>query len=587
MNKVKRGFSLFLVFALLFSLGACGSTKDPKEEQRLFDEFVEKDFVELMESDYLEMHAKLENPEKYGVDKEKVKVQLGEYYSKDNNKEDEELEKTIEEFESFDRDLLTDEQQETYDIFEFIIENNEEYQSEDFEYYDSIFGTTSGLHTQFPTFFADYELRNEEDLKDMILLLKDVKPYINSYLTYTKEQAKEGLMMIQFDEVISYCQNIVDKGLDSSTIKEMYASVDKLNLGVEKATQYKKEIEEAYTTSYLEAYKDIIATLTELKSEKNNEEGLAKFKNGKDYYELLYRIRTGSEHDVKEMKSILEGRLEAANKELLKLAFTNMDLYESFFNGEIKTKYSDFDSMLQDVFTLMAEDFPEIGELDYTIKALNEDLVNSGIAAYFILPAIDRSVPMSIYVNMNTASIDSLQTFSTVMHEGLPGHMYQISYAYKNFDSNWRKVNDDFLGYTEGYATYVETYGMKYLKDVNEEVIRMHRLTNEVSMYAMALADIGIHYEGWSLEELEDYFMDMGLNAEAAKEVYPVLQSNPTLYLSYYVGYVEIMELKEYAQTELGDNFSDKEFHKALLKSGQAPFKVVKENIEDYVESND
>ena len=71
-------------------------------------------------------------------------------------------------------------------------------------------------------------------------------------------------------------------------------------------------------------------------------------------------------------------------------------------------------------------------------------------------------------MNMMEDALDvqSLETFSTVAHEGIPGHMYQIAYAYKNVKDPWRNSMASFLGYTEGYATYTELYALKYLDGV-------------------------------------------------------------------------------------------------------------------------
>ena len=80
-----------------------------------------------------------------------------------------------------------------------------------------------------------------------------------------------------------------------------------------------------------------------------------------------------------------------------------------------------------------------------------------------------------------------------------------------------------------------------------------------------------------------DFCDENNLNAEAAEAIYDQIVFNPSAFLSYYVGYQEIMLLKEDAQAELGDRFNEKEFNTALLKSGAAPFSVVERNIDAYV----
>ena len=100
------------------------------------------------------------------------------------------------------------------------------------------------------------------------------------------------------------------------------------------------------------------------------------------------------------------------------------------------------------------------------------------------------------------------------------------------------------------------------------------------------LAYIGIHYEGWSLKDFKDHFNAIGfqLSDHDAMVQYSQLQANPCAFEPYYVGYEEIASLKEKAVKKLGDAFDDKAFHTALLKSGVAPFNVVEENINAYIE---
>ncbi|MCB6602740.1 DUF885 domain-containing protein, partial [Erysipelatoclostridium ramosum] len=109
----------------------------------------------------------------------------------------------------------------------------------------------------------------------------------------------------------------------------------------------------------------------------------------------------------------------------------NKNLYDEYANGEIKTKYTDFESMLKDLENDCKDDFPSVGALDYKIKPIGEDLASGGVAAYFNIPALDGTTPKQIRVNMLEDALDvqSLETFSTVAHEGIPGHMYQIAYA--------------------------------------------------------------------------------------------------------------------------------------------------------------
>ena len=163
--------------------------------------------------------------------------------------------------------------------------------------------------------------------------------------------------------------------------------------------------------------------------------------------------------------------------------------------------------------------------------------------------------------------------------------MYQIAYAYKNVKDPWRNSLANYLGYTEGYATYVELYALKYLNGVSEDAVKLQQNMVVYQDCLVALADIGIHYEGWTEQETQSFLEENGLGVSDISTFYNQIQANPTAFISYYVGYVQLANLKTDAQDELKDKFNDKDFHEAILKSGSAPFSVVEKNVKAYIEA--
>lgn len=150
-----------------------------------------------------------------------------------------------------------------------------------FDYYQQAFGSTTGLHTQIPTLLSDWQLRSEQDVKDLIAVVGDVKPYVDSLLDYTRKQEEKGLLMTDLDGVIQYCQGVTAAGENSAVLHSMNANIDALQLDKETAGRYKAELKEAFENSFLPAYEEIITTMEALKSGDNNQEGLAHFEYGK------------------------------------------------------------------------------------------------------------------------------------------------------------------------------------------------------------------------------------------------------------------------------------------------------------------
>lgn len=585
MKKVKQ-LLLVTMSAALFMLPSGCSKKDKSEEQKKFDDFMQQEFVKDMTDNYLNTHIYLEHPEKYGIDKSKIKVQIDVLASEENfDKARKKMEESKKQFTSIDRDSLSDEQKEAYDIYKARLESDIAQSKKKYDYIAPVFGTMTGLHTQLPTLFTDLTLRNEQDVKDAVTLMKSVRPYVASLIDYTKKQEAKGTLMIDTKGVKEYCQKVVDEKDKTSVLTGLNESIDELKLGKEKTDNYKAEIKAAYMSAFLPAYEDIIKAMDNIDPSKNNAMGLSHMKDGKSYYELAFKDASGSDKSIEDIKKDLNALAQKSLFSAQSVVMNNKQAYEDFSNGKLTTKYTDFKSMLKDLSGDIKDDFPSVGNLKYNIEPIGEDIASGGVAAYFNLPALDSTKPDQIRVNMrkNALKINSMDTFSTVAHEGIPGHMYQVNYVNKNIKEPWRKTSANFSGYTEGYATYVELYSLKYLKDVSAEGVKLQQSMTTYQDCIIALSDIGIHYEGWTKNEFKQFLQDNGLEATSSDELYVQLQANPTAFIPYYVGYMQFANLRTKAEDALKDKFKDKDFHEAILRSGYAPFSVVEKNVDAYI----
>ena len=182
------------------------------------------------------------------------------------------------------------------------------------------------------------------------------------------------------------------------------------------------------------------------------------------------------------------------------------------------------------------------------------------MVAYFIIPAIDNSSPYQIRYNKRDygKDIEDIEMYTTLAHEGIMGHMYQAQYNLENLDTSIQYLFNS-SGLSEGYATYAQLYALKYL----DKDTKACKLENELNFYLTALLDLSIHYDGLTLEELnEQYSMDMS-------SFYNQIAENPGVFLSYYYGYLQVKQLK--------DSFkgSDLQFHTQLLQYGNVYFDVL------------
>jgi uncharacterized protein (DUF885 family) len=227
------------------------------------------------------------------------------------------------------------------------------------------------------------------------------------------------------------------------------------------------------------------------------------------------------------------------------------------------------------------KDFPELADDGYELKYVDESLEEFLSPAFYLLPPIDDASHNVIYIN-NGGQIQEGGLFSTLAHEGYPGHLYQTVYFRKADRDPVRSILS-FDGYMEGWATYVEhqSYELAGLDADTAELLS----ANDLAMLCIyAKVDIGVNARGWDVNEVKDYLATFGIeDDEAASEMYDAMVAEPANYLKYTIGCLEIMELKAAARDAWGSDFSDKSFHRFLLEVGPASFGVIGDRLDDWI----
>ena len=234
-------------------------------------------------------------------------------------------------------------------------------------------------------------------------------------------------------------------------------------------------------------------------------------------------------------------------------------------------------SILAELKGRLKSNFPDPPKVSTQIKYVQKSMEDYLSPAFYMIPAIDNSSENVIYINQGHLP-DDLSLFTTLAHEGYPGHLYQTTY-YAGTDPDPIRNLLNFGGYTEGWATYTEMMSYYYAPLSKEQATLMQK-NNSVILGLYALADMGIHYEGWTLLETISFFRSYGItDTDSIETIYELIIADPANYLKYYIGYVEFLELKKDALKEWGDDFSQKRFHTAVLDIGPAPFELIHNHI--------
>ncbi|UAJ09713.1 DUF885 domain-containing protein [Glacieibacterium megasporae] len=196
----------------------------------------------------------------------------------------------------------------------------------------------------------------------------------------------------------------------------------------------------------------------------------------------------------------------------------------------------------------------------------------------------DGSRPGTFYYDAYDLPSRFTWGFETLfLHEGIPGHHFQISLAQENTSLPAFQRFGGNTAYVEGWALYSESLGyeMGFYKDpyqdyghLNDEILRAMRL----------VVDTGIHSQGWTRDQAIKYMLDnsaMGkTDATAEVERYIAI---PSQALAYKVGQLTIRRLRTKAEAELGAKFDIRAFHAQVLMSGALPMAVLESKIDDWI----
>ena len=362
-----------------------------------------------------------------------------------------------------------------------------------------------------------------------------------------------------------------------STFADRIEDVEELTK--EEKSDYIQDNALAVSDCVFPAYENLISSLEELRGSGENEKGLVNLPDGADYYELVVRRATGSERSVEEMEDLTRRQIT-----------DDLEAMEQVLGITTEEAQEAAASMTQDSAGLILsklqdgikETFPEAPDTALEVKYVPEEMEDHLSPAFYMIPAIDNTEENVIYINRAHMN-DDLTLFTTLAHEGYPGHLYQTVY-YESTDPDPIRSVMDFGGYVEGWATYAEM-GSYYLTPLSKEQAVLLQKNSSIILGLYALADMGIHYEGWSRMDTVAFFSNYGItDTETIEQIYELIIGSPGNYLKYYIGYVEFLELKKDWAEEKGTEFSQKEFHEAVLEVGPAPFDIVEKYIWEMTE---
>ena len=617
---VRLVFVFFAAFLISFFLQGCRK-QTPEESNLAFEKFTNELFCQETSSNTISLHYTLRNPEDYGI--QKIPITYGTYET-DENMVRASVENIQRALEAFAPEELSVSNQLTYDVLDYYMERLKE--DAEFTLYEEPLGLVSGIHTQLPVLLSEYQFYDREDVDIYLELMKKTPDYFQSLIEFEQAKSDAGLFMSDnaANQVIEQCRVFMNMGESNYLISTFVDRIQQLSgISEEEKSTYIQRNALMLSSYVLPAYSKLSAEVQRMMGSGKNEQGLCYFPEGKAYYEQVVRMSTGSERSVADMKELTKKQIvedleamervlgitenekigdlprrgnaensgsaaqgESVDNEGSAAQGEHVDLREQVSqeaaaligNPELAHEAAAMDtanpiSILNGLKKEIGKTFPAAPDTTVSVKYVPEALQGNLSPAFYMIPAIDSYKENVIYVNQAHMG-NPLILFTTLAHEGFPGHLYQNVY-YAGTDPDPVRSMFSIGGYIEGWATYAEMCSY-YLAPITKEQAVILQKNSSIILGLYTLADIGIHYEGWSRTDLLAFFSNYGIqDVNTVNRVYDLILGSPGNYAKYYIGYVEFLELKKKAAAEKGTDFSQKQFHEDVLMTGPAPFELV------------
>ena len=478
---------------------------------------------------------------------------------------------------------------------------------------DEALSPSLGTQAQLPILLAEYTFRKEDDVRNYLKLLTSVDSYLESILSFEKLKAQNGTFMSDAtaDRIISQCSAFIKDPDDNYLASVFSEKIQSLSgISEQKKAAYQKLHNQILTGQVLPAYQSLIDGLYLLKGSGKNPGGLCQFAGGKAYYEYLIKSSCGIYDTVPEIQSRLIHQFQTdlslatkltgsstATPTFAKDVFLPISKAEtgtlsgifSFSAGLIdaasglsftstpSTAETSPEQILKDLQKQIQADFPAVPSTSYEVKYVHPDLEEHLSPAFYLTPPIDTLSPNDIYINRH-ANMSGLELYTTLAHEGFPGHLYQtITFASSAPDPV--RYLPAMGGYVEGWATYAESFAYTYYQPDSTDG-QLAWLNRSLNLCMMSLLDTVIHYNSWNQERCATFLSQLGITDNTIqKEIYQVIVEDPANYLKYYLGYLQFLDLQQEVRELAGDAFHLHSFHQKVLSAGPCQFPILKQWI--------
>jgi len=517
-------------------------------------------------------------------------------------RETQQLEKNILEIlHSYNRQALSEEQQRSYDIYEWLLEDR--IAGHEFMYYGYPISSMELFSEDFVVidFLSRlYPIQNRQDAEDYVSHLSEFDTWVEQMLERLEHGQQAGVIPPKFMlersiEQMNDYMGLVSAGHYDAENHPLYTSfVENLepldDLSAEEKQELveraKSEIENTVGPAFKELQNYLI-TLRPLAAELPD---LGRLPQGGAYYEYLLKHETTTTMSAAEVHALGLQEVERIRAEIMDVAYNELGYDEDIsmldLYGSLAEETGGYDEhTLLTVFQTELEEVERVSAeyMDMPAAEVQIEIDPDGVVNYYIGPSIDGSRPGVYYVT--PGGMWAYLAAPTLYHETIPGHHLQIATALELDLPTFQKASQ-INAYVEGWALYAERLAWEMGIYENDPAGNLGRLNMELLRAARLVVDTGLNAEGWSFNQAATY-MSETVGNRVPPEAMVRFTAAPGQGCSYYIGYMQIMQMRHDAMQRLGERFDIREFNNLILSGGPMPMEILEARVNAWVEDQE
>ena len=519
-----------------------------------------------------------------------------------------EIEKGIKTLYKYKDSGLSDIQKNTKAIAIFDLENNLR-ELKEFPYLDYPLNQIGGIHLNTIQFMNDmHPIRTKSEAVDFIKRADLVKKVYEGTLKDLEKQAQNKIYPPEFvyGHVIKQLQEFIDYEFnDHPLYAQFMIKVNELNLSESDKNYLDSEIKRAIKESVTPGFELLLKFMLKTEKFANKNHGIWSQPGGDEYYKLRIRSYTTTDYSPEEihqmglsevkritdrMNEILTGLGYDTSSKSVGQIMNELNENPDFLYADTPDRKQivirDYTEMTNEAIKVMTDYFHTMPKSEVVVKAVPEYSEKTAAGGYYQSPALDGSRPGVFYANLYDIKQTPKYSMRTLTyHEATPGHHHQIAHSLENEDLTlYRRFGYGTSAFSEGWALYAERLALE-VGLANDPYDELGILQSEIFRAVRLVVDTGMHYKRWTREEAMEYMKSKtGMSDTEVRVEIERYIVWPGQALSYKVGMIKILELRERAMNELGDDFNLKDFHSAVLDHGNPPLFIVEEMVNKMIE---